>query len=134
MKNIIIAISSLLIGLGITIFSIISIKSYNEKMASYVETTAIVVGYNYSTDDEGDELAAIIAEYKVERETYRINSSSYSTSTKALGTKVKVKYNPKDPSDAIFVDDKSSFFVLFMGLLFTGIGIYALIKISKNEI
>lgn len=133
-KNNIYVIITLLVGVGLSIFSIINIVSYSEKSKTYIETTGTVVDYKYSTNDDGNRLAYIIVEYKVERNSYRLTSISSSNHPKRIGTKVKVKYNPTNPSDAIFSNDKTYIILLATGLLFAGFGVYALIdNIKKNR-
>ena len=89
------------IGIGLLLFSVSIIKNYNQKNKTYTETTSVVVDYAY--DDEG--LEAIIVEYTVDGKSYRKQSNSYSNMPKSKGTQVKVKYNPNNPSDAIWVND-----------------------------
>ena len=133
-KNNIYVILTLLVGIGLSIFAIINIVSYSEKSKTYIETTGTVVDYKYSTSDDGNRLAYIIVEYKVERNSYRLTSISATNHPKRIGTKVKVKYNQDNPSDAIFSNDKTYIILLATGLLFAGFGIYALIdNIKKNR-
>lgn len=132
-KKIIVMIIFILVGLGLSIFSFMNIKKYNEKDKTYIETTAKVVDYEYDRDEEGRELAAIISEYKVERNTYRIKSSSFSSNPKAIGSIVKIKYNPNNPSEAIYSGDKSYYFVLGVGVLFTLVGLFVTFKEIKDN-
>ena len=132
-KKIILLILTILIGVGLSIYSVIKIKEYNEKNKTYIETTATVVDYETSIGEDGDELAAIIVEYKVERNSYQLKSTSSSNHPKPIGSKVKVKYNPTNPSEAIFSNDKSNIILLIAGLLFAGFGTYGLIYTIKNK-
>ncbi|MCI9280107.1 MAG: DUF3592 domain-containing protein [Bacilli bacterium] len=120
------------IGIGLLLFSVSTIKNYNQKNKTYNETTSIVVDYAYN--DEG--LEAIIVEYTVDGKAYRKQSNSYSNMPKSKGTQVKVKYNPDDPSDAIWVNDSTNIVLPLVGGLFTLVGIIIVIssvKKMKNE-
>ena len=121
-----------LVGIGLLVYSISTIKSYNEKNKTYTETTSVVV--DYARDDEG--LEAIIVEYTVNGKAYRKQSNSYSNIPKSIGTQVKVKYNPNDPNDAIWVNDSANIVLPLAGGLFALVGIIVVIisvKKMKSE-
>ncbi len=107
------------VGIGLLLFSVSTIKTYSEKSKTFTETTSVVVDYAY--DDEG--LEAIIVEYTVDGKAYRKQSNSYSNMPKSKGTKVKVKYNPNNPSDAIWVNDSTNIVFPLVGGLFALVGI-----------
>ena len=133
-KGLIIGIVVLIIGIGLGIFSYFNIKSYNEKDKTYKEAEAVIVDYNYEIDtDNGDELRAIIVEYEVDGRKYRKESDSYSTITKSIGDKVMVKYNPNNPSDAIWKSDSSNIIVPIVSGLFVLVGIFVVVKYFKQN-
>jgi len=117
-----------IVGIGLLIFSVSTITSYNEKNKTYTETTSVVVDYAY--DDEG--LEAIIVEYTVDGKAYRKQSNSYSNMPKSKGTQVKVKYNPSDPSDAIWVNDSTNIVLPLAGGLFALVGIIIVVSSAKK--
>lgn len=116
------------IGIGLLLFSVSTIKNYNQKNKTYTETTSVVVDYAY--DDEG--LEAIIVEYTVDGKSYRKQSNSYSNMPKSKGTQVKVKYNPDDPSDAIWVNDSTNIVLPLVGGLFALVGIIIAVSSAKK--
>ena len=133
-KGLIIGIVVLIIGIGLGIFSYFNIKSYNEKDKTYKEAEAVIVDYNYEIDtDNGDELRAIIVEYEVDGRKYRKESDSYSTITKSIGDKVMVKYNPNNPSEAIWKSDSSNIIVPIVSGLFVLVGIFVVVKYFKQN-
>ena len=133
-KALIFGIIAILIGIGLGVYSYFSIKSYNEKDKLYKEIEAVVVDYNYQYDDENNtELRAIIVEYLVDGRTYRKESTSYSSIVRSIGDKVYVKYNPNNPSDAIWKNDSSNIFIPIVGGLFVVVGIFIVIKYIKQN-
>ena len=133
LRKIILLVVTVLIGIGLSIFSIINIRAYNEKNKTYIEATATVVDYEYDRDEEGRELATIIVEYKVDRNTYKLKDKSSTTNPQALGSKVKIKYNPSNPSDAIFSNDNTYIITLVVGIIFALVGGYASVKEIKDN-
>lgn len=117
-----------IIGVGLLVFSIFTIKSYNEKNKTYVETNSVVI--DYARNDEG--LVAIIVEYTVDDETYTKQSNAYSNTPKSIGTKVKIKYNPNNPSEAIWVNDSTNIILPLMGGIFTLVGIIVAVSGAKK--
>lgn len=116
------------VGIGLLLFSVSTIKTYNEKNKTFTETTSVVVDYAYN--DEG--LEAIIVEYTVGGKAYRKQSNSYSNMPKLKGTQVKVKYNPNDPSDAIWVNDSTNIVLPLVGGLFALVGIIIVVSSFKK--
>lgn len=116
------------VGIGLLLFSISNIIKYNQKNKTYTETTSIVVDYANNTDG----LKAIIVEYKVDGIAYKKQSNTYSNTPRSKGTKVNIKYNPDDPSDAIWVNDSSNIMLPLLGGLFTLVGIIFVVNIAKK--
>lgn len=117
-----------MIGIGLLLLSVSTIKKYNEKNKIYTETTSVVVDYAY--DDEG--LEAIIVEYTVDGKAYRKQSNSYSNMPKSKGTQVKVKYDPNNPRDAIWVNDSTNVVLPLAGGIFLLVGIIIAVSSSKK--
>lgn len=135
-KGLIMGVLALLIGIGLLVYSYFTIKTYNEKNSTYVETESTVVDYQYDTNEEGQELRAIIVEYVVDGRKFKKESTSFSTITKSIGDKVMIKYDPRNPSDAIWKNDSSNIFIPILGGVFViaGILIFAnYIKQNKNR-
>lgn len=119
-----------IVGIALLCFAVSSIKTYNEKNETFVETTSKVVDYKY--DDEG--LQAIVVEYVVDGQTYRKVSNSYSNVPKSIGTEVSVKYNPNNPQDAIWTSDSTNIILPIFGAVFTLVGVIVVIfSIKKGK-
>ena len=116
------------VGIALLFFANSSIKTYNEKNATFIETTSTVVDYKYNDDG----LQAIIVEYVVDGQTYQKISNSYSNMPKSIGTEVSVKYNPNNPKDAIWTSDSSNIILPIFGAVFTLVGVFVVISSVKN--
>lgn len=132
-KGLIIGIITLLIGIGLGVYSFFNIKSYNEKNDTYIEAESVVVDYKYDRDTEGNEMRAIIVEYEVNGQKYRKESTSFSSITKSIGDKVMIKYDPKNPSNAIWENDSSNIFIPIIGGLFVFAGILVIVRYIKQH-
>ena len=128
MRNKIFGILTIIIGLVVLIFSINDIKKNNEKQKTYIETTATVVGYEECELDDNDIGQRFIAEYQIDRNKYQIVSNTCGTVTKGLNKKVSIKYNPNNPSDAIFANDKSVYIAAAVGVIFIICGFVVVLK------
>jgi hypothetical protein len=117
-----------IVGIGLIAYSVVTIQNYNKKNETYIETTSKVVDYDYDSDG----LQAIIVEYTVDGKTYRKTSNSYSNMPKSIGTEVSVKYNPDNPSDAIWTTDSTNIVMPLAGALFTIVGIIVVISSAKK--
>ena len=117
MKNKIIGFIIVIFGIGICYFSIGNFKTNSEKQKTYTETIAKVVGYE-ECDLDDTTGQRFIAEYKIDRDTYQIKENACSNMPKSLGTEVKIKYNPNNPSDAVFSNDISYYLILPAGIIF----------------
>ena len=126
MKNIIARYAwliAIIIGMGLCIYSIKVIPNKIKEERTYIETTAIVVDYEECTFDDDTTGKRYIAEYKVDRNKYRITSSSCGTITKSLNSEVKVKYDPNNPGKAVFINDMGSYIIPLVGVIFIICGI-----------
>ena len=117
-----------IVGIALLCFAVSSIKTYNEKNETFVETTSRVVDYKYN--DEG--LQAIVVEYVVDGQTYQKVSNSYSNMPKSIGTEVSIKYNPNNPQDAIWTLDSTNIILPIVGVVFTLVGVIVVISSIKN--
>ena len=117
-----------IVGIALLCFAVSSIKTYNEKNETFVETISKVVDYKYN--DEG--LQAIVVEYVVNGQTYQKVSNSYSNMPKSIGTEVSVKYNPNNPQDAIWTSDSTNIVLPIFGAVFTLVGVIVVISSIKK--
>lgn len=119
----------IIIGIVLLCFAVSSIKTYNEKNDTFIETTSKVVDYKYN--DEG--LQAVVVEYTVNGQTYKKISNSYSNAPKTIGTEVLVKYNPTNPQDAIWASDSTNIVLPIFGVIFTLAGVIIIISSIKRK-
>ena len=119
-----------IVGIALLCFAVSSIKTYNEKNETFVETTSRVVDYKYNDE----RLQAIVVEYVVDGQTYQKVSNSYSNMPKSIGTEVSIKYNPNNPQDAIWTSDSTNIVLPIFGAVFTLVGVIVVISsITKGK-
>lgn len=117
-----------IVGIALLCFAVSSIKTYNEKNETFVETTSRVVDYKYNDE----RLQAIVVEYVVDGQTYQKVSNSYSNMPKSIGTKVSIRYNPNNPQDAIWTSDSTNIVLPIIGVVFILAGVIVVIYSIKN--
>ena len=108
-----IALLFLLVGLAVTTASTVLLISYNQKSKTYKPTTAIVVDYK----EKSNGLKAIIIEYNIKDKYYRLTSKHYDKKPEAIDSEVKIKYNPKNHNEIIWVDNNHNYKYLIAGLI-----------------
>lgn len=128
-KGLILGLIFLAVGIGVLFMGASQKEAYDAKNATYIETTAIVVDYDYNSDG----LQAIIVEYEVDGEKYTKISNTYSNMAKPLGTEVQVKYNPDLPKDAIWVNDSNNIVMPIFGGAFSFFGVLAMFAGFKKK-
>ena len=117
-----------IVGVALLCFAVSSIKTYNEKNETFVETTSRVVDYKYNDE----RLQAIVVEYVVDGQTYQKVSNSYSNMPKSIGTEVSIRYNPNNPQDAIWTSDSTNIVLPIVGVVFILAGVIVVISSIKN--
>ena len=108
-----IALLFLLVGLAVTTASIVLLVSYNQKSKIYKPTTAVVVDHK----EKSNGLKAIIIEYNIKDKYYRLTSKHYDKKPEAIDAKVKIKYNPKNHNEIIWVDNNHNHKYLMAGII-----------------
>jgi len=108
-----IALLFLLVGLAVTTASIVLLVSYNQKSKTYKPTTAVVVDHK----EKSNGLKAIIIEYNIKDKYYRLTSKHYDKKPEAIDAKVKIKYNPKNHNEIIWVDNNHNHKYLMAGII-----------------
>ena len=109
----IIALLFLLVGLAVTTASTVLLISYNQKSKTYKETTAVVVDHK----EKSNGLKAIIIEYNIKDKYYRLTSKHYDKKPEDIDSKVKIKYNPKNHNEIIWVDNNHNHKYLIAGII-----------------
>ncbi len=110
-------------GLIICIYSVKVIPNKIKEEKTYIETTAIVVDYETCEFDDGNTGESYVVEYKIDRDSFRLTSNSCATIPKKLGKEVKIKYDPNDPSKAIFANDIGNYLIPVAGVIFLICGV-----------
>lgn len=127
--SIIVGVIFVFIGVFMITLSISSMKSYNEKSKTFIETDSKVVDYKY----RGNQERTPIVEYEVHGIRYEKEHNTTSTNPLPLGTHVRLKYNPNDPTDIIWVNDASNILFPIVGGVFTLIGLVVTIGSIKKQ-
>ena len=123
MKYKIIGVIVIIIGIGLCIYSVNFYKKEQTKHETYIDAVATVVGYEDCEFSDGDIGSKYIAEYKIKRNTYQIKSTDCTNVPKKIGKEVKIKYNPRNPSDAIFTNDITRYLLPSIGIMFVMAGV-----------
>lgn len=109
----IIALLFLLVGLAVTTASTVLLISYNQKSKTYKATTAVVVDHK----EKSNGLKAIIIEYNIKEKYYRLTSKHYDKKPEDIDSKIKIKYNPKNHNEIIWVDNNQNYKYLMAGII-----------------
>lgn len=102
-----------IVGLAITSASSIVIFNNYRKSKIYTPITAVVVAY----DKKENGLRSIIIEYNIENKYYQITSKHYSSKPEKRDSEIKIKYNPENPSEIIWIDNNHNKKYLTSGLI-----------------
>ncbi|MDE7306949.1 MAG: DUF3592 domain-containing protein, partial [Clostridia bacterium] len=111
-----VGLAALLIGLGLTAFSIWYLTDTVFKDMDYIRIEATVVEIAEVRVKHPGEVSKIryaeVAEYSVDGVTYKAQNNSASTAPKKVGSKITVAYNPENPSECFFPSSNYSVVVL----------------------
>ena len=112
-----------LIGLGLLAYATDGFETLNLKTLNYKSATATVVGY----EENKAGLKTEIFEYTVDSQTVKTLGKYYTSQPKKKNTRVKIRYNPKNLEEITIIERETDYFLLGIGLLFSGVGIYGFI-------
>ena len=137
--GIILGVILLLMGIAVTVVTVIAYKNYFYGKANFVPIDAVVVDY-HQTEHEGSGtepsyyMYTPIVEFEVEGVKYRVHSAVYAKRPSAkIGDIIKIRYNKENPNDVIFEKDSSLVIGTIGSLAFT-IGGLALLAIEIKRI
>lgn len=102
-----------IVGLAVTSSSLIVIFNNYKKAKIFTPINAVVVDH----DKKDNGLKSIIVEYNLEEKYYRITSKHYSRKPEKIDTEIKIKYNPENPSEIIWVDNNHNNKYFISGLI-----------------
>ena len=136
----VIAIVAIIIGLGVIAGGIAYITNTIEKTDSYVKTDSTVIDFAevrvHDTRHGGYSiLYSEIVEYTVNGQTYTAQNTAASSSPKSNGSKIKIKYNPDNPEECVFVETTvaSPIILFIIGFGFSIVGIVLLRYFIKDQ-
>lgn len=119
----------IVLGLLLIVYVIIWMGMRIVKILTFKPVKGMVVGYARYADM--NDCYGIASEYVVNDLTYSVNSINKTSDMKSrypIGSAVKLKYNPKNPSDAIYTDDDGYILVMIIGIALLVIGFTAIIS------
>lgn len=102
-----------------------SVKSYMTKYSSYITTTSVVE--NYKTSEDGTK-KAIVSKYIVDGQAYFKISSDYYENPPVMGSLMQVKYNPENPAEAVWDNDKLNIGIVVGIIAVALLGFLSIIK------
>lgn len=107
----------IVLGLLLIVYVIIWMGMRIVKILTFKPVKGMVVGY--ARDDDMNDCYGIVSEYVIDDLTYSVNSTNKTSDMKSrypIGSAVKLKYNHKNPSDAIYTDDDGYIFAILIGI------------------
>lgn len=120
-----------LVGLAVTTASLVLIGTHAIKSLNYTPMNAIVVEHN----EKENGLKAIVIEYNIENKYYRLKSKHFSKKPENIDSIVKIKYNPKKPTEVIWIDNNHNGKYLAAGLILLAgdVFIWFVLKLFDKE-
>lgn len=128
-KSLLFSFAFFFVGVLLAIISVNQILTHIEKGNNYTETIGKVISHNMNNNL----LRAIVAEYEVDGEKYEITSKRYTNNPEAVGSVISIKYNPNNPSDAIFTYESISLILPIISGVLLLIGLIMIIKSIKKK-
>ena len=111
--------SILLVGIICLFIGIKDIYYTNKKTKNYLTTTAYYDSYEiYDSNDGNNTTYRLIYVYEVNDNKYTIKTDYGSGSIPDMNSERKIKYNPKNPSDAIFLGTNKNSMLIYFGAFF----------------
>jgi len=114
----------LLVGVIMIVASIVTFVSNKQFEASAEKTMAVITEIDRYTTGSGDDRTThhdVYVEYRVDRQVYNCMLNTYNSSMYE-GKEIEVMYNPDAPGDVRVNDYTAPIILVFMGLIFGGIG------------
>ena len=128
MKKKLISIGLIAVGIIMVVVSIAVLNNSDREHKAYHETTAIIVGHEDCELEDGIIGSRFVAQYAVEEATYQISGKECGRAAVEIDKKLKIKYNPDSPEDAVFVKSNKYYILTIVGSLFIIAGVILLIR------
>ena len=111
--------SVLLVGIICLFIGIKDTYYANKKTENYLITTAYYNNYEiYDSNDRNNTTYRLIYVYEVNDNKYTIKTDYGSGYIPDMNSGRKIKYNPKDPSEAIFIGTNKNSMLIYFGTFF----------------
>ncbi len=111
--------STLLVGIICLFVGIKNTYYSNKKTKSYLTTTAYYNNYEiYDSNDKNNTTYRLIYIYEVNGNKYQIKTDYGSGSIPDMNSKRQIKYNPNNPSEAIFLGTNKNSMLIYFGTFF----------------
>lgn len=127
----IIIILLFIVGLAVTSSSLIVIFNNYQKSKIFTPINAVVVDH----DKKDNGLKSIVVEYNLEEKYYRITSKHYSRKPEKIDTEIRIKYNPENPSEIIWIDNNhnNKYFISGLILLVGSIIMFMILRLVDSK-
>lgn len=111
--------SVLLVGIICLFIGIKDTYYSNKRTENYLVTTAYYNNYEiYDSNDRNNTTYRLIYVYEVNDNKYTIKTDYGSGSIPDMNSERKIKYNPRDPSEAIFLGTNKNSMLIYFGTFF----------------
>ena len=111
--------STLLVGIICLFIGIKDTYYSNKQTKSYLTTTAYYDNYEiYNSNDRNNSTYRLIYIYEVNSNKYTIKTDYGSSSIPDINSERKIKYNPQNPSEAIFLGTNKNSMLIYFGTFF----------------
>ncbi len=122
----------IVVGILLLIYGIKNIYNTNLISENYIEIEANFKDATLYERSDSGEVYTLNYTYTIDGLQYQISTDYTTGIIPKIGSKKLIKYNPDNPSEAIFVGDVSNTMIIFFGFLFTVIPI--MINLGKMSI
>lgn len=102
------------LGTMFMLFGLVLIIDHHEKSKVYIETISTVIEHK----QEDENTYYYVVEYEVDGKTYTKTSDVATSNPKKIGKEISIKYNPDNPSEAIWTKDYDTIILPIISVIF----------------
>ena len=110
-------------------FGIAGTAELNAKSQNYETTEGYLLdytlyskgGYDAAKKKYTNDTYQLIYNFTVDGQEYKVSTDYGTGSVPEIGSTVQIKYDPDHPEEAIIVGPNKNFFLIFIGIMFTGV-------------